>query len=193
MRGRNWIVATALFVAAPLALAAQQQQQSSAPAQQQSQNQNQGKTKPQPAATQQSPVVAASIKARQNQQKTAPVVYTNENLPRASAISVVGNSTPTDPEAQADSDAADARADEQMWRQKFAAARLKLQQDREKLNILQSEFNQLGMVRYFNEADAVSKQQAVADQQKQINADQKAIDDLQDALRKAGGDPSWAQ
>jgi hypothetical protein len=191
MQARNWMAATALLVSAPLALAAQQQQ-SSAPAQQQNQKQSHGQAKPQSTANQ-SPIVAASIKARQNQKNSAPVVYTNENLPRASAISVVGNSTPTDPGAQAQADAADARADEQMWRQKFADARLKLQQDREKLTVLQNEFNQLGMVRYFNEADAVSKQQAIADQQKQINDDQKAIDDLQDALRKAGGDPSWAR
>ena len=191
MQARNWIAATVLFISAPLALAAQQQQ-SSAPAQQQNQKQNQGQAKPQSTANQ-SPIVAASIKARQDRKNSAPVVYTNENLPRASAISVVGNSTPTDPGAEARADAADARADEQMWRQKFADARLRLQQDREKLTMLQNEFNHLGMVRYFNEADAVSKQQAIADQEKQINDDQKAIDDLQDALRKAGGDPSWAR
>jgi hypothetical protein len=31
------------------------------------------------------------------------------------------------------------------------------------------------------------------DQEKQVAADQKAIDDLEDALRKAGGDPAWSR
>jgi hypothetical protein len=187
MRAKIWVAAMAALFAAPLAFAAQQT--SSAPAQPQSQ------TKTQPAPAQESPVVAAALKARQNQKsaQTAPVVFTNENLPKSSAISVVGSTTRPDAGAQAQSDAADAKADEKMWRQKFADARFKLQQDREKLTMLQSEFNALGIVRYFNEADAVSKQQAVADQQKQINEDQKAIDDLQEALRKAGGDPAWAR
>jgi hypothetical protein len=187
MRAKIWVAATAAFFAAPLLFAAQQT--SAAPPQPQSQ------TKTQPAPAQESPVVAAALKARQSQKgaQTAPVVFTNENLPKSSAISIVGSSARPDAGAQAQSEAADAKADEKMWRQKFADARFKLQQDREKLSMLQSEFNALGMVRYFNEADAVSKQQAVADQQNQINEDQKAIDDLQEALRKAGGDPAWAR
>ncbi|MGC2264930.1 MAG: hypothetical protein WA611_17895 [Candidatus Acidiferrales bacterium] len=187
MRAKIWVAATAVLFAAPLVFAAQQT--SSAPAQPQSQ------TKTQPAPAQESPVVAAALKARKNQKsaQTAPVVFTNENLPKSSPMSVVGSTTQPDARAEAQSDAADAKADEKMWRQKFADARFKLQQDREKLSMLQSEFNALGMVRYFNEADAVSKQQAVADQQKEINEDQKAIDDLQEALRKAGGDPAWAR
>ncbi len=199
MRSTIWMAATVFLFATPAMCAAQQASQSTqAQTQSQAQAQTQGTApaKPQATATNSTDSVAEAARKAKEQQKNAPkpIVFTNENLPRASTISIVGTDRPpeTGAERQADA-AADAKSDEQMWKQKFADARYKLQQDRQKLQMLQNEFNALGMVRYFNEADAVSKQQAIADQQKQINADQAAIDDLTEALRKAGGDPSWAR
>ena len=194
MQRNIWIAAITLFIAAPFSVRAQQSSPSG-------QTQAQSQTSAQAAPAQASPGQAGSVaeaarKARQDKksaQKT-PVVFTNENLPRSSAISIVGATGPAASDASMQAEAAaDEKADERMWRQKFADARYKLQQDRQKLSMLQSEFNALGLVRYFNENDAVTKQQAVADEQKQINEDQKAIDDLQDALKKAGGDPAWAR
>ncbi len=193
MRAKILIAATVLLVAAPIAFAAPQAAQQSQPAQNQSQNQPQTKVHVlNPPANS---VAQAARQARQNQKNgPAPVVFTNENLPRNSVISVVGTTGPAQTGANARAEAAaDAKSDETMWRQKFADARQKLRQDQQKLSMLKSDLNALGMVRYFNEADAVTKQQAVLDQEKQINDDQKAIDDLQDDLKKAGGDPAWAQ
>lgn len=199
MQRHIWIAAITLFIAAPIAVTAQQTSQSG-----QTQGQAQSQTKASAAPTQGAPaqasagqpnsVAEAARKARQDQKSAQkPVVFTNENLPRSSTISIVGATGPAASSAsiQAQS-AADEKSDERMWRQKFADARYKLQQDRQKLSMLQSEFNALGLVRYFNEHDAVTKQQAIADEQEQINADQKAIDDLEDNLKKAGGDPAWA-
>ncbi len=193
MRAKILIAATALLVAAPIAFSTPQAAQQSQPAQNQSQNQPQPKVHVLnvPASS----VAQAARQARQNQKNApAPVVFTNENLPRNSVISVVGGAGPaqTGENARAEA-AADTKSDETMWRQKFADARQKLRQDEQKLSMLKSDLNALGMVRYFNETDAVTKQQAVLDQEKQINEDQKAIDDLQDDLKKAGGDPAWAQ
>ncbi len=171
---------------------AQTQTQTQAPNQTQTPNQ----TKTLSPTTQANPVVEAARKARQNQKSapSTPVVFTNENLPKSSSISIVGSAPRGDAGAQAQAEAAaDAKDDEKTWRQKFADARAKLRQDKEKLTMLKSDLNALGLVRYFNENDAVTKQQAVLDEENQINVDQKALDDLEDALRKAGGDPAWAQ
>ncbi|MGB6821024.1 MAG: hypothetical protein WBE21_03005, partial [Candidatus Acidiferrales bacterium] len=69
----------------------------------------------------------------------------------------------------------------------------KLREDKDKLAELKSNYNALGFTRYFNETDSVKIQQAMLDQEKQVATDQKAIDDLEDALRKAGGDPAWSR
>lgn len=193
MRKTQRLAFTALLFAPGFICLAQGTQQTSASTQPQTQTQDQAKPQAStsPAA---SSVAEAARKARENQKKaqSAPMVFTNENLPKSSAISIVGNTAPRDAgQAQAEA-AADAKSEERMWRQKFADARAKLREDKEKLTSLKNDLSALGMVRYFNEHDAVTKQQAVADQENQINADQKAIDDLEDALRKAGGDPSWA-
>lgn len=196
MRRNIWIAAITLFVAAPIGATAQQASQS-AQSQGQAQNQTNAQAAPaQASAGQSSSAADAASKARQDQtsaQKT-PMVFTNANLPRSSPISVVGvNGPPASSASIQARAAADEKSDERMWRQKFADARHTLQEDRQKLSMLQSEFSALGMVRYFNENDAVTKQQAIADQHKQISADQKAIDDLRDNLKKAGGDPAWAR
>jgi hypothetical protein len=195
MRAKILIAATALLFSAPIAFSAPQAGQQSQSAQNPAQNQAQSQPKTQPSPAPANSVAQAARQARQNQKNApAPMVFTNENLPRNSAISVVGTTRASETSADAQAEAAaDAKSDERMWRQKFADARQKLRQDQQKLTMLKSDLNALGMVRYFNETDAVSKQQAVLDQEKQINEDQKAIDDLQDALKKAGGDPTWAQ
>ncbi|MGH9865693.1 MAG: hypothetical protein ACRD4H_09795, partial [Candidatus Acidiferrales bacterium] len=171
---------------------ASQATQSQSAAQAQSQNStSQTPVKP-------DPLVEAARKARKAQKSTpaGPVVFTNENMPTSStAISIVGDaSASTDSDARTQArEAQEAKNDEKLWRQKFAAARSKLREDKDKLAILKSNFNALGTMRYFNETDAVTKQQAMLDEEKQVESDQKAIDDLEDALRKAGGDAAWGR
>jgi hypothetical protein len=113
----------------------------------------------------------------------------------ATAISIVGDASASADSAASEQarEAQDAKNDEKAWRQRFAVARSKLREDKDKLAVLKSNFNALGTVRYFNETDAVTKQQAMLDQEKQVESDQKAIDDLEEALRKAGGDPAWGR
>ncbi|MGC1106411.1 MAG: hypothetical protein WA876_07720 [Candidatus Acidiferrales bacterium] len=203
MRKTLRLALTILLFTPAFAWRAQGAQQASQPAQTQTQTPNQAPNQTQTPnqnktlspATPANPVVEAARKTRQNQKSApAPVVFTNENLPKSSSISIVGNAPRSDAGAQAQAEAAaEAKDDERMWRQKFADARAKLRQDKEKLAMLKSDLNALGMVRYFNENDAVTKQQAVIDEENQINVDQKALDDLEDALRKAGGDPALAQ
>ncbi|MFZ0640551.1 MAG: hypothetical protein WA020_10370 [Candidatus Acidiferrales bacterium] len=197
MRKTLRLALTVLLFAPAFAWRAQGARQPSQSAQTQTPNQTQNpnQTKTLTPTTQANPVVEAARKARQNQKSAStPVVFTNENLPKSSSISIVGSAPRANAGAQAQAEAAaDAKDDEKTWRQKFADARAKLRQDKEKLAMLKSDLNALGLVRYFNENDAVTKQQAVIDEENQINVDQKELDDLEDALRKAGGDPAWAQ
>lgn len=196
MRKGIWLAAGVVFFAVPCASWAQQQAAQTSP------SQSAAQTKSEKSGTQATaksdPLVQAARQAREARKETPThsVVFTNDNMPTsATAISIVGNAS-----ASAESSASvrareaqDAKSDEKLWRQKFANARSTLREDKDKLGILKSNFNALGRMRYFNETDAINKQQAMLDQEKKVEADQKAIDDLTDALRKAGGDPAWGR
>lgn len=198
MRKGIWLTAVALFFSVPPASVAQQTSQAQSTGQSQTGAQAEAEKTASASPAKADPLVEAARKARQAKKVTPapPVVFTNENMPTsATAISVVGNaSASTDSSARTQAlEAQDAKNDEKMWRQKFGAARLKLRDDKDKLAELKSNYNALGFTRYFNETDSVKIQQAMLDQEKQVAADQKAIDDLEDALRKAGGDPAWSR
>ncbi|MHB8754508.1 MAG: hypothetical protein ACYC92_06065 [Candidatus Acidiferrales bacterium] len=208
MRKGIWLAAIAILFATPHRSAAQQPSQSSpsqaAQTHPQTSGQQQGK---------QDPLVEAARKNREAQ-KTAPkasTVFTNDNIPTSpGAVSVVGNATPASPEksstsggeASGKSNSAGAN-DEAAWRKKFADARHKLQQDQTELSLMQRESNQLQLQYYpdptkalmqsVDRSDIIKKAKAMAAKQKQIDADQQAISNLEDALRKAGGDPGWAR
>jgi hypothetical protein len=198
MRKGIWLTAVAVFFTVPYASVAQQTSQRQSTGQSQTDGQAEAQKSAPPSPAKADPLVEAARKARQAKKVTPapPVVFTNENMPTsATAISIVGDaSASADSSASARAlEAQDARNDEKMWRQKFGVARLKLREDKDKLAELKSNYNALGFTRYFNETDAVARQQAMLDQEKQVAADQKAIDDLEDALRKAGGDPAWSR
>lgn len=198
MRKGIWLTAVALFFSVPPASVAQQASPTQSTGQSQTGAQAEAQKTASASPAKADPLVEAARKARQAKKVTPapPVVFTNENMPTsATAISVVGNaSASTDSSARTQAlEAQDAKSDEKMWRQKFGAARLKLRDDKDKLAELKSNYNALGFTRYFNETDSVKIQQAMLDQEKQVAADQKAIDDLEDALRKAGGDPAWSR
>lgn len=205
MRKLAGISAIALFFLAPRGARAGQQGQSS----------QQAKS---PASSSQSrtdPLVEAARKARE-EQKTAPktpVVFTNDNIPRSpGAVSVIGTTTPP-PAAKGaaaapGTPASSAKAKpgskgQAYWRSLFAGARQKLAQDRQALAIEQRELSQLqvqyypnpqqALMQQYNRGDITKKQNAIAKTQKEIEADQQAISNLEDQLRRAGGDPGWAR
>ncbi|MHB8525720.1 MAG: hypothetical protein ACYDD2_06110 [Candidatus Acidiferrales bacterium] len=208
MRKGIWLAAIVVLFASPHRSAAQQVSQSSASqaaAQTQSQTSGQQQGK-------QDPLVQAARKNREAQ-KTAPkasTVFTNDNIPTSpSAVSVVGNAMPASPEKSSTSGEASGKSnsaganDAAAWRKKFADARHKLQQDQTELSLMQRESNQLQLQYYpdptkalmqsVDRSDIIKKAKAMAAKQKQIDADQQAISNLEDALRKAGGDPGWAR
>ena len=205
MRKEIWLAAIAVLFASPHRSAAQQVSQSS-PSQAAAQTQSQTAGQP---PEKQDPLVEAARKNRKAQ-KTAPkssTVFTNDNIPASpGAVSVVGNASSASSEKSSTSSGKSNSAganDAAAWRKKFADARHKLQQDQTELSLMQRESNQLQLQYYpdptkalmqsVDRSDIIKKAKAIADKQKQIDADQQAISKLEDALRKAGGDPGWAR
>lgn len=207
MRRTIWLALAALLVI-PAAVAAQDNSQQSASAQssQSSQASHASST-----AGQEDPLAAAARKARERQ-KTAPKaakVFDNDNLPAEGGISTVGESAapekPRKNQAAAEANPPGDKAAAE-WRSKFADLRKKLAQDQEELGVLQREAGQ-EMTQYYggDPNKAYQDQQsgtpfgqkydqtkaAIDAKQKQVAADQQAISDAEDALRKAGGSPGW--
>jgi hypothetical protein len=106
----------------------------------------------------------------------------------------------------AKSDAKDAKKeapkDEGYWRARFAAARKMLAQDTKELDILQREYN-LKLEQYSQDpnwamheqntrADVNKTQSDIEAKKQDVEKDKQALSDLEDELRKAGGEPGWA-
>jgi hypothetical protein len=210
-------LAAAAVVCLPSAGWAQQQSQANSQQAQPAQDPQTASQNPAPApaqtnssaapASQQSSLADAARKARE-QKKEAPKaakVFDNDSIPTTGGINTVGSaSAPPDSSAQGGQPAADGGAnDEKAWKQRFADLRHKLDQDKQELAILQREMGVAnvnyysdpvkGMQQGLTQEDIHKKQAAIDAKQKQIEADQQAISDAEDALRKAGGDPGWAR
>jgi hypothetical protein len=158
-------------------------------------------------APQQDSLADAARKAREAK-KDAPKpakVFDNDNLPASGGISTVGKeSAPKDGAAGGDTATAGASANgEKAWRDKFATLRQKLARDQADLDVMQRELGVLNVQNYSDPVkamqqeltrDDINKKTADIDaKQKTIQADQQAIDDAEEELRKSGGDSGWAR
>lgn len=151
------------------------------------------------------PLAEAARKAREAQKRTTKpaMVFDNDNIPTTGGVSYVGTQrASSQAPASATGQTKPAANDEQTWRGRFAALRHKLQQDQAELDIMQRELGVLN-VQYYSDPnkqmqqqlsrDDINKKTAAIEKKKQdVAADQQAISDAEDALRKAGGDPGWA-
>ena len=157
---------------------------------------------------------ARKARAQKKESDKPAKVFTNEDLGGLrGTISVVGSEAAPAPAggtgAAADKTKTpkeDAKktgtGDEAAWRAKFAAARKTLAQDEKELDILQREFN-LKQQQFYQDPTAAMKEQHSRDDlnktQSEIDAkkqdvekDKHALSDLEDELRRAGGEPGWA-
>jgi hypothetical protein len=159
----------------------------------------------------------AARKARA--QKKAPAkpakVLTNDDVEKGPKFAgAVQNTTPVLPgEAEAapqaqgkPSEKAEAekeKHDEKYWRERFAAAHEKLAQAERELDILEREW-QKGQMQYYADPQKALKEQYnrkdLNDHAAQVEAKKKEIaklkqdiSDLEDELRREGGDPGWAR
>jgi hypothetical protein len=162
---------------------------------------------------------ARKARAQKNDSSKPSKVFTNDDVgDLRGTISVIG--TEPAPASKADTtaektndkkpangaDVKDAKKsqaqDESGWRAKFAAARRVLADDTKELDILQREFN-LKQEQYSqdpnwalheqnNRADINKTQSQIDLKKKDVEKDKQALSDLEDALRKSGGDAGWA-
>lgn len=219
MRSFIPIAALAILVCAPLTSRAQEhsgQGGQSVPPSSQTSDQSKGTTS---ASGTETPVTApaqgsladAARKSREQKKSEKPAhVFTNDNIPTSGGISVASaQGTQQEGGAAATADATASAPgnpsgkDEKAWRDKFAKLRQKLATDQENLDVMQRELGVLntqfytdpvkGMQQGLSRDDINKKTSAIDAKKKDIEADQQALDDAEDALRKAGGDPGWAR
>jgi hypothetical protein len=198
MRTRFWTTSSAIFLLAALGASAQQSQPT------QTQTPPDAKTQVVTVTTPPAPSIADAARKAREQKKSEPKsakVFTNDNIPAVGGVNVVGDETAPAPQGTAPPPGA---SDEKMWRDRFAAARGKLQRDQAELDLMQRELGKLDVQYYPNDptkqlmqsvtfADINDKRAKITQKQQQIAQDQAAISGLEDQLRKSGGDPGWAR
>jgi len=160
--------------------------------------------------TQQESLAEAARKAREakkEQPAKAAKVFDNDNLPTTGGVSTAkaevkeGEAGATDQTASGEKKGSP--QDEKAWREKFAGLRAKLARDQQDLEVMQRELGVLNVQNYgdpmkdmqqqLTRGDINKKTADIDAKQKQIQADQQAIADAEDQLRKAGGDSGWAR
>ncbi len=158
-------------------------------------------------------VADAARKAREKKKDaTKPAkVYTDEDVRHA-----VPSDSPTDAKAAGSEQATDknpgaqgkdakgkpGESEESKWRKQFKGAHDDLARMEKELDILQREGNK-AQLQYYSDPKKAMKEQytrqeindkdtQIAAKKKEIEQQKQKISDMEDALRKAGGDPGWA-
>jgi hypothetical protein len=161
-------------------------------------------------------VADAARKAREQKKKEGSKpkkVYTDEDvnhvIPSTAAAS--GDATPG-PDAAKNGDAQGKDANgktaetkenpEVMWRKQFRDAYANLDRAQKELDILQREDSkaqvqyysdpQKALAEQYTRQDIVDKDAKIAAKKKEVDQLKQKISDMEDALRKSGGDPGWA-
>ena len=156
------------------------------------------------------PVADAARKAREAQkEKPKPKkVYTDDDVKKSAPDSTTP-ANPGDSSAVAiqqragDPGKNDDPNGESAWRKRFKDARDKIARAEKELEVLQREFEKAQTQYYSDPTKAMNEQNnraEINDKQAKIDAKKKEIDqlklatdDLEDQLRKSGGDPGWAR
>jgi chromosome segregation ATPase len=167
------------------------------------------------------PVVDAARKAREKKKDAGKPkkVFTNEDIGdlKSGGVSTVGQDAsgaaakeggqnqaakPGDKAEGADKAADGSQDQEKMWRERFRQAYAKLAQLEKELDILQREDNKAQLQYYSDPQKAMKEGYTRKDvnettakidaKRKEIDQQKQHISDLEDDLRKAGGDPGWA-
>ena len=170
-----------------------------------------------PAQDQGSDDVAAAARRTRAIEKntTKPVkVITNEDIPSAKNTGTPpsdSNSAKSGDQQNAaqgsakadDKDAENDPKSEVYWRKRFEKAHEKLDQAEKELSVLQRELEkdqvqyypdpQKALMQQYNRSDINDKTAKVDAKKKEIDALKQQISDMEDDLRKAGGDPGWAR
>ncbi len=169
-----------------------------------------------PAQDQSSDDVAAAARKAREAQKNAPKpkkIVTNDDFPASSTATPTPATASTDsaapksdahPNAAADDKTADNDPkSEAYWRKRFQKLHDKIADSQKELDILQRELEKTQLQYYPDPQQALTQQHDrsdINDKTAKIDAKKKEIadlnqqlSDLEDDLRKAGGDPGWAR
>jgi predicted RNase H-like nuclease (RuvC/YqgF family) len=161
------------------------------------------------------PVADAARKARA-EQKTAPKpkkVFTNDDIPSAAPPPAPASTDATnkkateaqgdDKSAQKQVDAADDPKTEAYWQKQAKKLRAKLAAAEQELDVLQRELNkddlqyypdpQKALMQQYSRSDINEKTAKVAAKKAEVESLKQQVADLEDAVRKAGGDPGWVR
>jgi DNA repair exonuclease SbcCD ATPase subunit len=190
----------------PAAARTQQQPQTPPSQPQQDQQQAQKSQTQTPSQPQHDSLAEAARKAREQRKSIAKPakVFDNDTIPKSSgALSVIGEETTKSEAAELKKEEKGEKKDEAYWRARFAKAHAKLKKDQDELDVLQRELGQLQLQYYPDPMKALEQQYTRSDinkqtakidaKQKEIQQDQQALSDLDDELRRSGGDPGWAR
>ena len=158
------------------------------------------------------PVADAARKARAEKQAAAKPkkVYTDDdfaskkNAPATPAAKTGGDqASATDATAATDAAALNDPKSEAYWRKRFRTVREKLDNSEKELDVLQRELNkdqvqyysdpQKALMQQYDRKDINDKTAKVDAKKKEIEDLKKQLSDMEDELRKAGGDPGWAR
>jgi chromosome segregation ATPase len=166
----------------------------------------------QDSSTQQNPdpMAEAARKARAEQQSSPKPkkVFTNDDFAPSPAAAKPTDSTAKPADSNAKEDDKDTAAEndpksEAYWRKRFAKAHAKLAQAEQELDVLQRELDK-NEVQYYPDPQTALMQQYtrkdINDNKAKLDAKKKEVDtlkqqisDMEDELRKAGGDSGWAR
>ena len=167
-----------------------------------------------PAQDQGNDDVAAAARRSREQQKNAPKaakVVTNDDFPSAPAPSSAPASdskASAEGKQEGDQSSAEQAAEndpksEAYWRKRFQKLHDKLAQSEKELDILQRELDK-NQVQYYSDPQKALVQQhdrsdinegtaKIDAKKKEIESLKQQVSNLEDELRKAGGDPGWAR
>ena len=160
-------------------------------------------------------VADAARKARA-EQKTAPKpkkVFTNDDIPSALPPPPPATADGTnksaaqpqadDPSGQKAPDPADDPKNEAYWHKRAKSLRSKLAMAEQELDVLQRELSkdevqyypdpQKALMQQYNRSDINEKHAKVDAKKAEVESLKQQVADLEDAVRKAGGDPGWVR
>ncbi|MBS1841881.1 MAG: hypothetical protein JSS69_08025 [Acidobacteria bacterium] len=160
-----------------------------------------------------SDALAEAARKAKEEKQNAPKpkkVYTEDDIStKKSDISVVGtapapsDATPAATDTSTTTPPKGALTPEQKWRKAFGEQRAKIAQAEKELDVLQREENKAGL-QYYSDPTKAMKEQLTRDdinqkaakidaKKKQIADLKQHMEDMEDQLRKEGGDAGWAR
>lgn len=143
---------------------------------------------------------AAEAKASANSVK----IYTNDNLPRAGGLSIFASPEgPSAAQSNGSAGSTQGKHGEEYYRARAQELQNRLEIHQRELEVLQQEFGENQVQYYSNPSEALQQQYsrqdisglatAIDKKRQQVEADQQAISDLENEVRREGGDPQWLE